>query len=172
MSEPPVVLYGYSPDEGTYLFIPEAQVDRLISIHGALWTSRTWGEFWSRLPTDERERLQDRLEWHANDAELYGDPESAAEYRPIDTQEFDVNRVPGVEDGDYPRIIRRDLIEWIPADIIGTFGHWDSSPVSGDFLTIDPPNDRFAELEAAFAAHGFTLVRDDIRVLRANGRLE
>ena len=166
-----VIAYAYSPEDDTFLFVPEDQVARLTAIHHALRTAETWGEFWSLLPGDERSGLKDQLEWLANDFESTGYPESALEHRPSDSDAFGDHDLLGLSEGDYPPIIQRDLVEWIPPEIIAEFGTWDSSPVSGDYLKMNPTTERFPELEAAFAAHGFRLVHDEIRVLRAAGWL-
>ena len=75
-------------------------------------------------------------------------------------------------DGDYPHIIHRDLVEWIPKDIITGFRRWHLSPLCGYFLQNNPDNDPIPQHSAAFTAHGFHLVHDEERCLKAAGRQE
>lgn len=162
-----VIRYAWSADQGSWLFVQDERVDYLTAIHHAIRTAKTWRQFWNLLPNYERDNLKDQLKWLASDAAADGDRENARRYRPKLADPFESGVLPGVGDGDYPPILNRDEVKWIPKDIVQRFGASDSSFSGGTFIlfTQDDPN----ELLSAFAEHGFNCIHDEMSVLRAAG---
>lgn len=163
--EPEVVLYAYAKGWGSYQFVPERCWEERSRVMQAFFTARTWGEFWSLLPEAEAARLRRGLEERAEEWE----PEDAARFRPRDDDGFDPRVLPGVEDGEYPDQLSVLAIDWFPRELLRDLDSVTGGPGSGLFLTMDGDGGPLPDVEATFARHGYRLVWDEERALKASG---
>jgi hypothetical protein len=105
----------------TLVFASPVVVDGNANLRKALEESRTWGEFRRAIPASEFKEIKTGM----RERNEY----TAAEVRAIvaDDQPFDAGTVPGVEDGEYPRLIASDQNSILPPTIFEKYAkHWGS----------------------------------------------
>lgn len=151
------------------LFIPEDKVQDQTATWKAFRDSETWPEFWRTLPPHEATEIRSYLEV------TWADKDAACQDWPYDGDaELDWWVLPGVDDGDWPPILSREITDWLPRSLLNELGELDehsgvsSGPASGSFLTIGEEV-KFERVIATFAAHGYRLVPDPELVATASG---
>lgn len=159
------VFYAYAKGSDEYLFVPQEHAQHLSDVYRALLLSRTWGEFWATLPASEAMRLKASLAGRAAGEE----PEDAQRFAPSDDGPFDPLVLPGVEDGDYPEQPSWLALDWFPRGLIEDLGGVTGGPGSGLFLRVEGDGGPLPGVEETFARHGYRLVWDEERVLKASG---
>lgn len=158
------VFFAWAQGEGTYLFVPEDRVDDQVAIMTAFHEARTWGEFWRTLPPGEAATVREDVVWRWEEAE---DPAPGDPFPYDGDAVMDWRLLPGVEDGDWPPLLNREITEWLPRELLGELKGLSSGPASGTFLTVGASD--FAEVAAAFARHGYQLEAAPELVARASG---
>lgn len=180
------VVYG---EVDHYLvFIPRERAVELASIHQALWSSATWGEFRSRIPRHDYAQILEAVEhrisfeefckWELEHRPGLSHEEARRAYkelpirdrRPEDDHRFSVDHIPFVYDGDWPDWPAQQMLYWVPEEIQREFGTLKASCFNGYFLTFDPARER--EMAAAFETFGYHCIRDDPLAQEASGRGE
>lgn len=102
-------------------------------IFRALKESKTWGDFHRAVP-EEYERIMQTFD-------------EADESRPADNDAFDKNKIGGADEGDYPRWLRQEMLEWLPEAAIIECLDIGQSAVSGPCPEVRPDNaERLIEL--------------------------
>jgi hypothetical protein len=91
----------------------------------------------------------------------------ADEREPADEDTYDLERVPGFADGDWPEWPARLMLKWMPKDVVEKFGRVDDSVLNGQFFSIDPKNE--ADVVFALEAEGWSCVKDELLTLAASG---
>jgi len=105
-------------------------IDRIFR---ALKESKTWGDFRGAVP-EEHERIMQTFD-------------EIDEPRPADSDAFDKNRIGGADEGDYPRWLRQEMLEWLPEAAIIECLEIGSSMVSGPCPEVRPDKaERLIEL--------------------------
>lgn len=87
--------------------------------------------------------------------------------RPGPDAPFDRDLIPGHVDGDWPEWPAREMLKWMPAELLTRFGRTEASVLNGDYLRIDPRHE--AALAAALEGAGWTCIKDDALVSAASG---
>lgn len=151
------IIYGERADQ--LIFIPKERALELARIHEGLNTSKTWGEFKSRVPAHIYEEVLEMMQ-----DEFDEDEENAA---PELDSPFDPEDVPGYSDGDFPAWAAQEMLEWMPKDIQQKFGKIEASVFNDDFLGISPANER--EIVAALKERGYRCVKDDDLIEKTYG---
>lgn len=147
----PQIVYSVI-DEDNLLFVLRGSALYLAELCRALRTSRTWGEFRAAAPEGEVESI----EWSFQEAEID---------RPADSDPFDPKVIGGYEDYDWPPWPMSETLDWMPRDIISTFGSIERTAVSGPYVAL--PESRESEIVAALRAAGFEVERADELVTEA-----
>jgi len=80
---------------------------------------------------------------------------------------MDSRLVPLVGDCDLPPLLNREITEWLARELLRDLKGVASGPASGTFLTLGASD--IAEVEAAFAGHGYRLEAVPELVTRASG---
>lgn len=101
--------------------------------------------------------------WH----EIVESIEDAGFELPKDTDTYDLDDVPGYQDGDWPEWPDQLMLSWLPKQVISDFGTVEDSTLNGEYLRLDPSNE--GAIVAALSAGGWTCVRDDKLVPDASG---
>ncbi|HEY0971322.1 MAG TPA: hypothetical protein VGE02_10195 [Gemmatimonadales bacterium] len=127
-------------NESQVVCLPE---DRFLG-YVALYQSRTWGELRQRVPKFAQREVEAR----------FGDPDDV----PGDEAMLDLDRIPGVLDGDWPWPAK-EMLRWMPDELRGEFGSVTGTTLNGNYLHIEP--DQLEVLTAALEARGYTVRRDD-----------
>lgn len=160
-----VVLYGYAKGSGDYLFVPEVFAEERSDVMRAFFHSETWGDYWRTLPEAEAAKVKG---WLADWAES-SEPEEASMYRPLDTDYFNPLLIPGAQEAEYPDALEWLALDWFPRELINDLGGAAGGPGSGLSLYAQGDGERLPEVEAVFARHGYVLVWDQERVMKASG---
>ena len=151
-SEPRLVYSRLNDDE--LVLIPEDQALELAEVQEAIRRAATWGELKSLLP---------RRRW----LQIVQGYDEADEPLPADAESFDVDKLPGYADGDWPEWPAQEMLRWMPKEIQERFGDVGASMVSGDSLLIDPASE--IDVVAALEKAGYICRRDDKLVALASG---
>jgi hypothetical protein len=177
------VVYGEIED---YLvFLRKSDAVELSACRQALRSSKTWGEFRTRISADAYSELMEFMDdavdflefcWEAleSDPDLTLD-EVRSEYLKLpigerlaeDEDAFSQEHVPWTYDGDWPRWPAQEMLRWVPKEIQERYGTVEDSVLNGEFLTFDPSDER--RIVAAFKRSGYLCVRDNRLVERASG---
>jgi hypothetical protein len=139
--------------EATLIFIPEADALRLAAIRRAIASSSTWADFFRLMPPADLTYVLNSMR------DCDDDPQ------PSDT--FDVERLPGFCDGDWPSWPEQEMLTWLPAHVCRGFGKMESSVLNGPYLSLDVS--RTPEIIAALELAGFAVRWDEELVRRACG---
>ena len=182
------VAYGQISD---YLvFAKRGDADQLFACHEALRTANTWGEFRSLVGPHIYDEVIEYMGFYfegtiTDFTAFYEElirckpdttPEQAREEYlklpvgdrfPDDTDPFDSQEVPGVDDCDWPGRPAQIMLDWVPKEIQEKYGSMESTRLNGEFLTLDPRNER--KITAAFRRAGYRCTRDDVLIQRASG---
>jgi hypothetical protein len=155
------LVYGvYRNDE--LVFIPKQQAFELAQLREALTTAKTWGEFKAKVPAHLYKETVYLYSDYEEDDEDGEEPEA-----PGDKDEFVADDIPGHGDGDWPIWAAQAMLEWVPQDVQERFGRVAATRLSGEYLYL--PENRADEIASAMQSHGYTCVRDDALVERAEG---
>lgn len=146
----------YANCNGELVFLPKDLALELAQIRAALDTSKTWGEFQANVPAHVYEEIMAGMK-DDEDPEALPQPEDA----------FDVNDIPGYDDGDWPIWPLQYMLDWMPRDIQQQFGRVVPSAVNGDSLELMP--EKADELVRALESQGFRCTEDESLVIRACG---
>jgi hypothetical protein len=138
------------------VFIPRTEALRLVAVHRAINTSRTWGELKQSMPAGAYEQVVKLLR---------EDQELPASWEPDAGAEFEADNIPGFTDRDWPEWPAQDALTWVPRDMQERFGRKDASVANGDYLELAVEHE--AAIVTAFGEHGYTCTRDQELVLRA-----
>lgn len=141
-------------EQGNLVFIPQLEAKRLAAIHTAIASAQTWGHFCERMPAN------DLLEVKANIIEC-------GESLPEDSDEFHIDLIPGLTDGDWPDWPEQKMLDWLPAEFCQRYGKVESSVLNGPYLTLDIT--RSPEILDALECTGFELRFDEELVRKACG---
>ncbi|MBY6706224.1 hypothetical protein HQ308_05360 [Rhodococcus sp. BP-241] len=143
--------YVYGDVDGSLIFLRRELADELVSLRSGF---ATWGEARANLAAKPWEDIKSRF----SDAE---------EDMPRDSEDFDLEAVPGVSDGDWPAWPAALMIQEIPSSVTNEFGSVEDSVFNGQFLQLK--SDDEAEIVRALESHGWTCGRDDDLVRKASG---
>lgn len=136
------------------VFISREQAQEL----AALWTGfGTWAEARTALSPQRWQNIVDQFEGAELPLPAPGDP-------------FDLSRVPGNGDGNWPEWPAQQMLEWMPVQVAALYGQSVDSLHDGHYLELDPQ--REAELVAALGDEGWTCIRDDALACAASGFVE
>lgn len=153
MSDSPLpthIVYGVT-DVGTPRLMDRATAEYL----AALFAAQTWGELRRDLPETAAEV----------EAEAYTD---LGEDAPPDEERFELELLPGYEDGDAPVWPAQELLAWLPDALTERYVRVDDSVFNGPFGEIDAAD--LEPLAAALRDLGCTVERDDALISRAEQR--
>lgn len=130
------------------LFAKRDSAEYVAQIRNALFTSRTWGEFRSKLPQGEWEdQFQDVFEGDAT----------------TDDDSFEPDSTPGFADGDYPEWLRASQLDWFPEELIEKYGGTlCRTMLNGDAL--DLPADKAQQIADDLRAMGHRVQRTDLDI--------
>src|SRR5262245_41673282 len=131
------------------VFMKPNEARRLSTLHAALASSTTWGEFRSRIPAREYAAI---LQMWELDSVPPTDAFSGADL---------------IGDGDYPGWPEQMMLDWVPDAIQKKYGSVTDSVHNGLFLHLEPALER--DIVAAFAAAGYRCIRKDALVQLASG---
>ena len=95
-------------------------------INRAIRESRTWGDFRRAVPKE--------YDW------VFEEYRDEGRERPADTDPFDKDMISGIGDGDYPRWLQQEALQWLPAAAITECVNIGWSMVSGACPTIAREN--------------------------------
>lgn len=143
------LVYGESSD--SLIFVERSLAEELATLHRGFAT-------WDQARTALSPRRWDEI------VDLF---ECADESEPADEDAYDLDRVPGFVDGDWPEWPAQVMLEWMPKHVVEKFGRVDDSVVNGQFLSIDPKHE--ADIVAALEAEGWLCVKDEPLTLAASG---
>jgi hypothetical protein len=127
----PCLVYGVltrGPKDRTLVCIPEPEAIRLASIHRAVRSSKTWGDFYDRVAPSDLKELDEV--WDECDR------------RPEREEKFDCTEVPGFCDGDWPAWPQQEMMGWLPREIWTRYAKKETSVINGYYITIDPFHER------------------------------
>ena len=139
--------------EATLIFIPESEALRLAAIHRAIADSATWADFFRLMPSADLTYVLNSMRECDDD--------------PLPSDKFDVERLPGFCDGDWPTWPDQQMLEWLPASICRQYGRIEDSMLNGQYLVLDVR--RTPEIIAALELAGFECRWDEALVKRASG---
>ncbi len=146
----------YGNRHGELIFIPKDLAEDLATLHFALETSKTWGEFKANVP----DRMYEEV------IALVRDDENP-ELLPQPEETFDSDSIPGYADGDWPLWPRQYMLEWVPKDIQEHFGNIVFSIFNGPYLQFYSENTQ--EIVEVLEKHGFSCSEDVALVESAHG---
>ena len=146
-SPKPILVYGIY--QGSLVFADYKQAREL----AAFWQARTWGRFRATAPNLYREAVG-RWTWDEEDP-------------PKDSRRLIHAEVPGVEDGDFPPWLLKEMLHVLPRDVALRFARPTFSYASGDALTIPPENEK--TVVRAIRGLGFRCTKNQRLISRAGG---
>ncbi len=114
----------------------------------------TWGQARAGLSASQWGRIAESLE----DGELS---------IPGDDEPFDLDYMPGFADGDWPEWPEQMMLDWMPREVLDTYGRREDSVLNGEFAFIDPA--READVVAALQQLGWSATKDESLVSKACG---
>ena len=114
----------------------------------------TWGSARAELSASQWARIAENLE----NAELP---------IPGDDEPFDLDYMPGFPDGDWPEWPEQLMLDWMPREVLGTYGRREDGVLNGEFAFIDPA--REAAVVAALQELGWSATKDEALVSKACG---
>jgi hypothetical protein len=148
------LVYGLldrGPNGRSLVFIPEPEALRLANFHRAVRSSKTWGDFYDRVPASDLKELDEV--WDECDG------------RPERSEKFDCERVVG--DGDWPPWPEQEMMQWLPREVWLRYAKKETSVINGHYITIDPAHER--EIIAELESFGFVCRRNNRLVKTACG---
>lgn len=134
------LLYRVVPHNGGVVFAEEERARLIATIHHALETATTWGEFRSLVPPAVYVDCIEDME--------FGDEDQT---EPDPNELFDGPVL--MSDGDYPPWLQAEMDRVIPYDLLQRYGKSEQTFVSGDFWNI--PKANIEPLVAELRALGF-----------------
>lgn len=182
------LVFGAVPSAGcgsNLVFVPLEKARELAAIGEAL-AAKTWGEFKLKMPSNRLpELLSTFLEcgaWACFDAYYQAHEQSGTrverealwqryeelapgERMPLDHDPFQLDRVPGIGDGNWPERPEQAMLRWLPPLICGRLGRRVFSRRRGDHLIFDPV--RAPEILAALEGAGYSCCWDEELVRRS-----
>lgn len=186
----PRLVFGIVPSPGcgsNLVFVPLEKARELAAI-GEAMAAKTWGEFKLNMPANRLpELLRTFLEcgaWACFDAYYQAHAQSGTraerealwrryeeltpgERMPLDHDPFQLDRVPGISDGNWPERPDQAMLRWLPPWICGRLGRRVFSPRRGDSLLFDPV--RAPEILTALEAAGYSCCWDEELIRRSCG---
>jgi hypothetical protein len=181
--------FVYGEVEHNLIFMPRDEALKLASVHRALRSAKTWGEFRSLLPKDVWLDLEQRLREYCKfgsfeqfSVELLGEEPDLSlaeawerylrldwgdERPPAESDLFGFELVPGTVEGDWPAWPAQEMLYWVPRGIREKHGERQSSVHNGPFLRLDPEKE--TEIVAAFRDAGHHLEKHEALVRTASG---
>lgn len=121
---PRCLVYRLVPHNRGLVFSEPERADHIAAIHLAIRTSKSWGEFRERMPPDELEQLMASTFDHQG------------ETRPLDTDFFDGEALPGWSEGDYPPWLQQEQGNVLPQDILHKFAQSVPTALNGSYWHI------------------------------------
>ncbi len=182
------VVYG---EVGDYLvFARRSEADQLCACYNALRTAQTWGEFRSLVGAEVYDEVIEYMGFYfegtiTDFAAFYEElihsrpdttPEQAreeylklpyGERLPEDNDPLSSYPVPGIDDHDWPAWPAQQMLDWVPKEIQEKYGSMESTRLNGEYLTLNPRNER--KITAAFRRAGYRCTRDETLIQRATG---
>jgi hypothetical protein len=158
------VVYWRIASSGHLVFASQKEAERVHQIHCAIESSKTWGEFKSRMPPQDFEEVVTR--WLENRSEMGNDDEEEGVQLgpgyPKASTPFSSDEVPGYNDGDYPSWLQQDLDQYLPDEVLSELGQYATSCLQGGFWEI--PRSSGRRLLEYLRLHGYSPVkRPDLR---------
>lgn len=150
------LLYRPIPHEPeTLVFAQRDSAEEISRAWTGINTAKTWGDFKNALLPDEwAEREEIILEYIEDEAEDGGDIS-------IDLEApFDADKLPGYQDGYYPRSLQQAMVDWFPGDLADEVGTRSGAPGMGDFLIIPVENEERAVAQLRELGH--TVEKSDL----------
>jgi hypothetical protein len=109
-----------------FVLIPRPEALRLASVHDAIHSSATWGEFKAKLRPEDWQDILSRLGYPTlaeyREQEGFETDEEASksfgslplgERMPIDSDKFESDWLPGFTDGDWPEWPAQEALRWV-----------------------------------------------------------
>ena len=139
------LLYRVVPHNGGVVLAEEDRAQEIASIHHAIKSSITWGEFKAAMPSKEYDKI---IEWYMEGIEYDEDeePEPLAPEEPFDGDFL-------ICEGDYPAWLQSEMDKVIPRELLHRYGKNEGTFVSGNFWNI--PEVNIEPLIAELRARGF-----------------
>lgn len=182
------LVYGPSSCGEGLVFIQKDIANKLVTIHSALESAKTWGEFRASVGPRIHQSVLERgqfdgcysfeslqRELRRKHPELSGEEVlraywdlPAGDRLPLDEDPFEIYSIDGVADGDWPDWPEQLMLGWIPRDVLDEYGHCESSVLNGPFAVLDAS--REDEIVAALNRRGYVCVRDDELIARCCGQ--
>ncbi|KAA0087072.1 hypothetical protein CIW52_04235 [Mycolicibacterium sp. P9-64] len=127
------------------LFAVRTSAEYVAKIRTALYQSKIWAEFKTKLPSGEWEKLEEQL----------GDVD--------DDDPFTADDVPGHADGDYPEWLRQSQLGWFPPELIEKYdGEITLTTLNG--WVLDLPAGKAEEIADELRALGHTVEQTDFDI--------
>lgn len=186
-SRQPDFVYGTGGANGGLVFLPPDVAEEWANLHRAIYTSRTWREFRSRVSNSRYEEITGLMDGACNFEDFYADglethptltrQEAVEEYRtfeigkerlPLDDDPFDWMQIYGlsaVGDGLWPEWPEQEMFGWMPEDL--PYAEVQDSIHDGFYLSLDPEHE--AEIVAALEQRGYHCVKDQALISEASG---
>lgn len=137
------LLVRTNPYNGGLVFAREERALLISTIHQAIDSSKTWGEFRAAIPAKEYSKI------------IVGAFEDGGERRPAKSAPFDPEQLPGWSDGDYPPWLQSEMEAVLPRNLLRQFGRLDTTNLNGSFWYI--PEENKAAICAALTSLGVTV---------------
>ena len=143
--------YVYGIVDESLIFIRSSLAEQLDTLRSGFGT---WGDARAGLDPSMWDEISDRFTNSDEDV-------------PGDAEQFDLEAVPGVADGDWPAWPAALMAEEMPEAVRQQFGTIEDSVLNGQFLTLEPQDE--ASIVKSLESHGWVCTRDDDLVRRACG---
>lgn len=128
------LLYRVIPHNGGVVVAEEQRAYEIASIHHAIKSSLTWGEFKAAMPSEEYDKIIGwYLEGFAYEEVLDEEPELPAPEEPFDADFL-------ICDGDYPAWLQAEMDRVIPEGMFHRYGKSEQTFISGNFWNIPEAN--------------------------------
>lgn len=148
----PVIVYGPITDEEDFAFLEEPWAREVMLAWAAVNHSKTWREFWQRLPQGQR----DRLDFPTC---VLPEAEGGELKYPNDDTAFDVGPLSSNWNGEYPTLAHITGDSWMPQELQNKYAKEVESFLSGSW-NVYPP-ERAEELAEELRRRGYEVRRDD-----------
>lgn len=113
--------------------------------------SGSWDQLKAAVDKDGRGDFDDWfVDWSPEPGERFDDPDD----------------IPGYADGDYPPMIGQLMLEWLPDELTGEYGEYESTTLNGDRLYIEELEE-VERLADELRSLGYQVGRDDELMRRA-----
>jgi hypothetical protein len=117
--------YRESPANDGLVFAEPERAKHIARVHHALESSRTWGEFKRKLPSEEYDYIVSVMFDYAEDQ------------WPNDSAPFNSEDVPGYCDGDYPAWLQQKVDECVPEEILDKYAENLETTLNGNYYHIE-----------------------------------